>query len=179
MQRLPLAEPESAARPSSAAWALEPEQLAARGIGRSGTAVFAALQRPWRWRAGQPHVGRRVLSQLLELGLALPTVQARHASKDGSTKLLLAVGDGAIEVVHMPRHTGSERVTLCVSSQVGCAMGCTFCATASMGFRRQLSAGEIVAQVLVVLREFGPRHPGQLTLVFMGMGEPLHNLKQV
>jgi 23S rRNA (adenine2503-C2)-methyltransferase len=177
--RLPLAEPERATPSASAAWALEPEDLAARGVDGSSVAVFAALQRPWRWRAGQPDVGRRVRSRLEALGLALPTVQARHASKDGSTKLLLAVGDGAIEVVHMPRHTGSERVTLCVSSQVGCAMGCTFCATASMGFRRQLSAGEIVAQVLLVLRELGPRHPGQLTLVFMGMGEPLHNLKQV
>jgi 23S rRNA (adenine2503-C2)-methyltransferase len=74
---------------------------------------------------------------------------------------------------------GSGRVTLCISSQVGCAMGCGFCATASMGFQRQLSAGEIVAQVLRVLSELGPRHPSELTLVFMGMGEPLHNLPEV
>jgi 23S rRNA (adenine2503-C2)-methyltransferase len=58
-------------------------------------------------------------------------------------------------------------------------MGCSFCATASMGFVRQLSAGEIMAQVLVVLHALGPRHPGDLTLVFMGMGEPLHNLERV
>jgi 23S rRNA (adenine2503-C2)-methyltransferase len=58
-------------------------------------------------------------------------------------------------------------------------MGCRFCATASMGFVRQLSAGEIVAQVLVALSALGPRHPGELTLVFMGMGEPLHNLSNV
>jgi 23S rRNA (adenine2503-C2)-methyltransferase len=58
-------------------------------------------------------------------------------------------------------------------------MGCGFCATASMGFHRHLSAGEIVAQVLRVTAELGPRHPGELTLVFMGMGEPLHNLPEV
>jgi 23S rRNA (adenine2503-C2)-methyltransferase len=58
-------------------------------------------------------------------------------------------------------------------------MGCGFCATASMGFIRHLSAGEIVAQILRVLAELGPRHPSELTLVFMGMGEPLHNLAQV
>ncbi len=58
-------------------------------------------------------------------------------------------------------------------------MGCTFCATASMGFGRHLLAHEIVGQVLVAMHELGPRHPGDLTLVFMGMGEPLHNLAQV
>jgi 23S rRNA (adenine2503-C2)-methyltransferase len=89
------------------------------------------------------------------------------------------LGNDRVEAVHMPRDVANGRVTLCVSSQVGCAMGCTFCATASMGFGRHLSAGEIVAQVLVVVAELGPRHPGELTLVFMGMGEPLHNLPQV
>ncbi len=81
-----------------------------------------------------------------------------------------------VEAVHMPR---AGRVTLCISSQVGCAMGCTFCATASMGFGRHLLAHEIVGQVLVSMHELGPRHPGDLTLVFMGMGEPLHNLQEV
>ena len=58
-------------------------------------------------------------------------------------------------------------------------MGCTFCATASMGFGRQLLAHEIVGQVLSAMHALGPRHPGNLTLVFMGMGEPLHNLPEV
>ena len=79
----------------------------------------------------------------------------------------------------MPRAVRTGRVTLCVSSQVGCGMGCRFCATARMGFVRQLSAGEIVGQVLTTLHALGPRHPSALTLVFMGMGEPLHNASAV
>lgn len=116
---------------------------------------------------------------LAELGLVLPRIAERHASADGSTKLVLELGSERVEAVHMPRAVGSGRVTLCISSQVGCAMGCGFCATATMGFVRHLSAGEIVAQVLTVVAELGPRHPSELTLVFMGMGEPLHNLPEV
>jgi 23S rRNA (adenine2503-C2)-methyltransferase len=58
-------------------------------------------------------------------------------------------------------------------------MGCTFCRTAKMGFRRQLSAAEIVTQVLLAMHRLGPRQPGAVTLVFMGMGEPLHNFQNV
>lgn len=72
-----------------------------------------------------------------------------------------------------------HRVTLCISSQVGCAMGCTFCATHKMGIRRNLSAGEIVGQVIALLLELGPLETHRITLVFMGMGEPLHNLENV
>jgi 23S rRNA (adenine2503-C2)-methyltransferase len=109
----------------------------------------------------------------------LPEVSERHTSTDGSTKVVVRFGDDRVEAVHMPRNVGTGRVTLCVSSQVGCAMGCGFCATARMGFGRHLSAGEIVGQVLAVTAALGPRHPGELTLVFMGMGEPLHNLPEV
>jgi len=142
------------------------------------------LQRPWRWRGERPDVSPRIWSELGELGCALPRVAARHASRDGSHKLLLAVpsrgaGEDYLELVHMPRDVRHARVTLCVSSQVGCALGCSFCATAALGLKRHLSAGEIVGQVLVALHLLGPRHPGELTLVFMGMGEPLHNLAQV
>jgi 23S rRNA (adenine2503-C2)-methyltransferase len=111
--------------------------------------------------------------------LRVPVLEERATSGDGSTKVALRFGDDRVEAVHMPRGVADGRVTLCVSSQVGCAMGCGFCATATMGFVRHLSAGEIVAQVLTVVAELGPRHPGELTLVFMGMGEPLHNLSQV
>jgi 23S rRNA (adenine2503-C2)-methyltransferase len=118
------------------------------------------------------------LGQNLEL--ALPEVLERHVSEDGSTKLVLGLADGErIEAVHMPREVRSPRVTLCLSSQVGCAMGCTFCATGSMGIRRNLTAGEIVGQVIAVLRALGPEKPHAVTLVFMGMGEPLHNLDHV
>lgn len=111
--------------------------------------------------------------------VGLPVLEERFTSADGATKVVVRFGNDRVEAVHMPRDVGNGRVTLCVSSQVGCAMGCGFCATARMGFGRHLSAGEIVAQVLAVVAELGPRHPGELTLVFMGMGEPLHNLPEV
>ena len=114
------------------------------------------------------------------LEFRLPEILERHASEDGSTKLVLGLADGErIEVVHMPREVRNPRVTLCISSQVGCAMGCAFCATGSMGIHRNLTAGEIVGQVLAVLRALGPERPHAVTLVFMGMGEPLHNLDHV
>lgn len=114
------------------------------------------------------------------LDTSLPAIQDRLASEDGSTKLVLRLQDGErIEAVHMPREVRNPRVTLCISSQVGCALGCAFCATGSMGLKRNLSAGEIVGQVLVLLRVLGPEKPHAITLVFMGMGEPLHNLDNV
>jgi 23S rRNA (adenine2503-C2)-methyltransferase len=178
---------------SSDAWALGPDELDA-ALGGAGASAFAALQRPWRWNGERPELSERVWAALEPLGRELPRIATVHASSDGSRKLLLALPrrtrqlalaaaaeppEESIEVVHMPRAVRNARVTLCVSSQVGCALGCQFCATAALGLRRQLSAGEIVAQVLVALRAFGPRHPGELTLVFMGMGEPLHNLGNV
>lgn len=87
-----------------------------------------------------------------------------------STKFLFALaGGGAIEAVRIKRRTG---MTACVSSQVGCAFGCTFCASGKLGLQRQLLAGEIVQQVL----ELGPKVN---RVVFMGIGEPLHNYEQV
>lgn len=99
------------------------------------------------------------------------------ASSDGLTrKFLLKLRDGqTIETVLM----GYEgRHTVCVSSQVGCAMGCVFCATGQMGFTRHLRVGEIVAQVLHARRALTKEHPDKLlrNLVMMGMGEPLHNI---
>jgi len=160
-------------------WAMCPQELSRSGLGPSGDGLFAALHRPWRWRAAGPNISERKLRSLSSVGLELPGIQASDTSIDGSTKLLLSIGDHRIEAVHMPRQVSSRRVTICLSSQVGCAMGCTFCATSQIGFVRQLSAGEIVAQLLAILHRFGPRHPSDLTLVFMGMGEPLHNLRNV
>jgi 23S rRNA (adenine2503-C2)-methyltransferase len=151
-------------------------ELAARSI---ATSVFERAQRPWTWRNGRPSWSSRHDGRLGELDVRVPALEERFTSADGATKVVLRFGDDRVEAVHMPRDVGNGRVTLCVSSQVGCAMGCGFCATARMGFGRHLSAGEIVAQVLAVVAELGPRHPGELTLVFMGMGEPLHNLPEV
>ncbi|HEX8728034.1 MAG TPA: 23S rRNA (adenine(2503)-C(2))-methyltransferase RlmN [Ktedonobacterales bacterium] len=121
--------------------------------------------------------------------IASPQTRALVASKDGRTrKLLLALRDGRlIETVLMlypASPEGRARATVCVSTQAGCAYGCTFCATGQMGFERHLTAGEIVAQVLYFARELRERpwtapdgqHIDRVTnLVFMGMGEPLHN----
>jgi len=158
-----------------------PEDLELAGTGTSGTRSFSELQRPWLWQDGRPALSTRSARALAGLGLELPRVSARRASSDGSHKLLLTVPHRttSIEAVHMPRPVRGGRVTLCISSQAGCALGCAFCATAGLGLERHLSAGELVAQVLVCLRELGPRHPGELTLVFMGMGEPLHNFANV
>jgi 23S rRNA (adenine2503-C2)-methyltransferase len=155
-----------------------PEELSALGV-PAPDATFERLQRPWLWQDGAPVVSKAARPPLAACGLELPRVAEARRSIDGSSKLLLELGADRIEAVHMPREIGGGRVSLCISSQVGCAMGCRFCATASMGFHRQLSAGEIVAQVLRVVSELGPRHPSELTLVFMGMGEPLHNLPEV
>lgn len=161
-----------------AALGLLPEELEALGV-PSAAATFAELQRPWRWQGGAPVLGKAARAAVDVLGCELPRIAARHGSADGSHKLLFELGSDRVEAVHMPRDVAGGRVTLCISSQVGCAMGCTFCATASMGFGRHLSAGEIVAQVVKATSELGPRHPSELTLVFMGMGEPLHNLPEV
>lgn len=102
-----------------------------------------------------------------------PTPSAAVArSADGTRKLLVALGDGeAIESVIIP---AGERVTLCLSSQAGCAMACEFCATALMGLHRNLTAAEILGQIAAARRELEPGE--QLTnYVFMGMGEPLAN----
>ncbi len=118
-----------------------------------------------------------------------PKVRAELAAKDGRTrKLLLELTDGRlIETVLMLYPNSSEgraRATVCISTQAGCAYGCTFCATGQMGFFRHLTAGEIVAQVVYfarLLRATPWRAPDGRTidhitnLVFMGMGEPLHN----
>lgn len=96
------------------------------------------------------------------------------SSKDHQTiKSLLQAHDGqAVEAVLM-RY--DKRRTLCISTQVGCAMGCVFCATGQMGFRRHLTSGEIVAQVLFYARQLHHQGEAVTNIVLMGMGEPFHN----
>ena len=106
-------------------------------------------------------------------------------SSDGQTrKTLFQLQDNRlIEAVLMKydpsTHRGRERRTLCISSQAGCAMGCVFCATGQMGFKRHLSSGEIVAQVMYYARMLHEQGESVTNVVLMGMGEPFHNYDNV
>jgi 23S rRNA (adenine2503-C2)-methyltransferase len=177
--------------------ALPPERLAALA-GELGERPFRARQLfRWLHRRGAasldemtdlPHDLRRALGARFELTALERAAERRGA--DGTVKWTWRTRDGAlVESVYMPhdgaadeeRQGNRERRTLCVSTQVGCAVGCPFCLTGTMGLRRNLAAGEIVDQVhranrrLVELGE-GPAPRPLTNLVFMGMGEPLHNL---
>ncbi len=109
-----------------------------------------------------------------------PQVQARHDSEDGCVKWLFASGSGqAVETVFIPE---AERGTLCISSQVGCALDCAFCATGAQGFNRNLTSAEIIGQVRTAIRELPRRDSGDSAItnvVLMGMGEPLANYRNV
>ncbi len=107
-----------------------------------------------------------------------PTAEHRYESSDGTRRYLLRLDDGlTVETVWMPEET---RDTLCISSQVGCPVDCKFCMTALMGLERNLTAGEIVGQVLYVARDNRLLGQGaRLNIVMMGMGEPLLNLANV
>jgi 23S rRNA (adenine2503-C2)-methyltransferase len=109
--------------------------------------------------------------------IAYPAVQREFRSRDGSVRYLFQLADGnSVESVYMPEE---KRTTLCLSSQVGCALDCRFCFTALLGTKRNLTAGEIVGQVLAAADAQGLPKTARLNLVFMGMGEPLLNLPQV
>lgn len=114
-----------------------------------------------------------------EFDWSLPQIDCMLRSVDDSEKMLLKAADGQFtECVVM---TAENRVTLCVSCQVGCRMGCTFCQTGKMGFARNLSAGEILAQLVLANRRLAERGLDRkvTNVVFMGMGEPLDNYEQV
>src|SRR4029078_3336189 len=119
----------------------------------------------------------KTLRQQLEASFTLPRldIAARQQSADGTVKFLFRLHDGeAIETVAIPE---GDRMTLCISSQAGCALQCAFCATGAMGFSRNLSLGEIAGPVRE-MRLLDP--PINVTnVVFMGMGEPLMSWKAV
>ena len=119
--------------------------------------------------------------------IGAPRVEKRFQSTDGTIRYLMAFADGqSVETVWMPEGDGGEnedgsdadwkRATICVSSQVGCAVDCQFCMTALLGIKRNLTAGEITGQVLTVLkdRDVDPERD-RINLVFMGQGEPFLN----
>ena len=118
---------------------------------------------------------RRELSAEFELG-ALRVASRQDSRVDGSSKYLFRLQDGgAVESVFMPTE---KRVTLCISSQMGCTLDCVFCQTGLMGFHRNLEAHEIVGQLVPLWKRVrGTRT--RTNIVFMGMGEPLHNVGSV
>ncbi len=114
----------------------------------------------------------------------------KEQSRDGSIKYLFACSDGfTVETVLLPMkkaeydHHGKiikeAKYTICVSSQVGCKIGCAFCLTAKGGFKRNLKAGEIVEQVLQIKKDNNIAHNRRVNIVYMGMGEPLDNIDNV
>ncbi len=114
--------------------------------------------------------GREALAAQYEIGLAKPIKTSE--STDGTKKYLFATSQGNyIEAAYIP---SAERATLCVSSQAGCRMGCTFCATGKQGLQHSLSANEILNQVASI-----PESQSLTNIVFMGMGEPLDNTDNV
>jgi 23S rRNA (adenine2503-C2)-methyltransferase len=128
-----------------------------------------------------PNLPKDLRARLAESGyrIGFPPEIRRVTSEDGeTTKLLLRLSDGVlVETVLMqyPEEARHPRSTVCVSTQAGCAMGCVFCATGQMGFERNLSAAEIVAQVLHFSRILAAAGQHVTNIVFMGMGEPLAN----
>jgi len=127
--------------------------------------------------------------------VGLPSIAKKFVSSDGTVRYLMVLGDGqSVETVWMPEGDGGEagdgseaglevgssakwkRATICISSQVGCAVDCQFCLTALLGVKRNLNAGEIVGQVCAVLNDQRASPPDdRVNLVFMGMGEPFLN----
>jgi len=131
------------------------------------------------------------------LSLGMPKIQHEFQSTDGTVRYLIALGDGqTVETVYMPGGDGGEagdgseagnqnsetehnRATICVSSQAGCAVDCQFCLTAFLGLKRNLTAGEIVGQISVVMNQQHVSLPSdRINIVFMGMGEPFLNYDQ-
>ncbi len=133
------------------------------------------------WPEGDTTISRRWLDEIRQhLCIPLLTLSDRRVSAvDGFSKYLFTAPDGAcVEAVLIPieHRPGAAKAVVCVSSQVGCAMGCAFCATGRLGFTRNLEAWEIVAQVAQIRRETPLPVRG---VVFMGMGEPLLNFDAV
>jgi 23S rRNA (adenine2503-C2)-methyltransferase len=113
-----------------------------------------------------------------EWNIQLPPIHRRFDSVDGTRRYLIRLQDGEMaETVFIPE---TSRNTICISSQIGCALACTFCMTGQLGLIRHLSAGEIVAQAMVAQRDnLGWEQRDNFNIVMMGMGEPLHNYDNV
>ncbi len=168
-------------RPELEAWCIE----------RGGKAFRARQLFQWIYKraetdfAAMTDLAKDFRAQLTEIAeIRLPEIITRQDSTDGTVKWMLKAGSGeganqGIEMVYIPEE---GRSTLCISSQVGCAMDCSFCATAQQGFNSNLSTAEIVGQVLLAQRELGFKAGDDRIIsnvVLMGMGEPLANFRNV
>jgi 23S rRNA (adenine2503-C2)-methyltransferase len=127
------------------------------------------------------NINKKLREKLIRLAeIKAPTVSEAQHSSDGTIKWAMRVGDQDVETVYIP---DDDRATLCVSSQVGCALECKFCSTAQQGFNRNLKVSEIIGQVWRAAREIGlEKETGRrpiTNVVMMGMGEPLLNMKNL
>jgi 23S rRNA (adenine2503-C2)-methyltransferase len=162
-------------------------------VGAMGSKPFRARQiMQWLYKRGESDIAamtdlaKDFRAQLLERAeVKLPEIVKTQVASDGTRKWLLSGGNGqAFETVYIPEE---DRGTLCISSQVGCVLDCSFCSTAQQGFNRNLTAAEIVGQVFLANRELGgtvgqgEKNNNRIitNIVFMGMGEPLANFRNV
>jgi 23S rRNA (adenine2503-C2)-methyltransferase len=175
--------------------------LLVEGVGEPAYRAQQLLQAMYRQRVASideiSTLPQSLRLKLVEKGITagMPRIEQRFVSQDGTVRYLISFADGqSVETVWMPEGDGGEsgegagdsedastargwgRATICISSQVGCAVDCQFCLTALLGVKRNLTAGEIVGQVLAVLndQQVSPQHD-RINLVFMGMGEPFLN----
>jgi len=138
--------------------------------------IYHALARDLDEMSNLPQDLRTRLGSVTRLGLLSPINQSR--APDGLTeKVLLATGDNQIFEAVLMHYT--ERNTICASSQIGCPLGCTFCATGQQGFVRNLTTGEISAQILHFAQQLRRDNTHITNVVFMGMGEPMLNFDAV
>jgi 23S rRNA (adenine2503-C2)-methyltransferase len=168
---------------------LEPEQLTAYCVGLGEKPFRAKQLQRWIHQFGADHFAQmtdlaKSLRQKLEASatIAAPSVTSDSTSSDGTRKWLMDVGNGnAVETVFIPE---TNRGTLCISTQAGCAVNCRFCSTGKQGFNRNLTVAEIIGQLWIAEFELrrtkgvepGPKGERQITnVVMMGMGEPLLN----
>jgi 23S rRNA (adenine2503-C2)-methyltransferase len=197
--------PEEQRQSESRRWTVPDGRVDLLSLDREGLGAFVAelSERPFRakqlfrWLHQRQAASFEQMSDLSkdfrkrlaeQCVLASPTIEQVRVAADGTRKYQLITHDGhTVESVYIPDASGPGKNALCISSQVGCAMGCTFCATAALKLKRHLSPGEIAGQLYAVTRDLRAAgvivdEPGEsrsksavTNIIYMGMGEPLHN----